>query len=109
MLNTGLLVQLDIDNGIEIKFIPCLVDGLGIRCAKGEERAKLLSEFEKRNEELKNGTWEEKWQEFAMSQERYRVLPEELYEEIAHYFDCEAHTDVCKEIYKTYNHTNERD
>lgn len=109
MWNTGLIVSLDIGKGIKIEFIPCVVDGKGIRLAKGEEKAKLLSELEERSNHLKDGTWQEKWQEFALSQERYRVIPEELYEEIAHYFDCESHMDVCKEIYKTYNHTNEKD
>lgn len=109
MWNTGLLVSLDFSDNVKVEFIPCTVDGLGIRLAKGEEKERLLNELSERNEELKNGRWKEKWREFALSQERYRVIPEELYEEIAHYFDCEAHTDVCKEIYKTYNHTNERD
>ena len=109
MWNTGLLVELDFCDGVEIEFLPCLVDGLGIRLAKGEEKEKLLREFNERNQELKNGTWEQKWHEFAASQQRYKIVPEELYEEVAHFIDCEAHTDVCREIYKTYNHTNERD
>jgi hypothetical protein len=29
------------------------------------------------------------------------------YQMFAHYLDCEAHTDVWRELYKTYNHTNE--
>ena len=40
----------------------------------------------------------------------------ETYEEVirnggdkfGHYLDCEAHTDVWRELYPTYNHTNER-
>ena len=109
MWNTGLLVKLDFCNGVKIEILPCMVDVLGIRLAKGEEKEKLLKELEERNQELKNGTWEEKWHEFAVGQQRYKIVPEELYEEIAHFIDCEAHTDVCREIYKTYNHTNERD
>ena len=27
----------------------------------------------------------------------------------AHYLDCEAHTDVWRELYPTWNHTNELD
>lgn len=109
MWNTGLIVQLDISDKIKIDFIPCAVNGKGITLAKGELKEKILSELAERNEELKDGRWQEKWREFALSQQRYRVIPKELYEEIAHYFDCEAHTDVCKEIYKTYNHTNEKE
>lgn len=109
MWNTGLLARIDIDEAIKIEYIPCVVDGLGIRTAKGEEKARLLSQLEERNKHLENGTWQEKWQEFANSQERYKIVPTELQEEIAHFLDCEAHTDVCREIYKTYNHTNEKD
>ena len=29
------------------------------------------------------------------------------YQQFAHYLDCEAHTDVWRELYKTYNYTNE--
>ncbi len=107
MWNTGLLAQVDINDGLRIKFIPCIVDGLGIRLANNEEASKMLNELNVRSESLQDGTWYDKWREFALSQERYRALPHELYEEIAHYFDCEAHTDVCKEIYQTYNKTNE--
>ncbi len=31
------------------------------------------------------------------------------YQMLAHYTDCEAHLDVIKELFKTYNHTNELD
>ena len=80
-----------------------------IRLAKGNEKEELLSELYERSKSLEDGTWEDMWRDFAEGQERYRAFPNEMYEEIAHYFDCESHTDVCKEIYKTYNHTNERD
>ena len=109
MWNTGLLAQIDIDNDLKIKFIPCVVDNLSVRCANIDEANQLLTELDVRSQSLKDGTWYDKWREFAISQERYRAFPQEMYEEIAHYFDCEAHTDVCKEIYQTYNATNEDD
>ncbi len=108
MWNTGLLAQIHIDNKLKIKFIPCVVDGLGVRCANTNEANRLLAELDMRSQSLKDGSWYDKWREFALSQERYLAFPQEMYEEIAHYFDCEAHTDVCKEIYQTYNTTNER-
>ncbi len=107
MWNTGLLAQIDIDKELSIKFIPTIVDGLGVRLANDKEEARLLFELEERSKSLKDDTWYDNWRKFALSQERYRALPKEQYEEIAHYFDCEAHTDACKEIYRTYNHTNE--
>ncbi len=107
MWNTGLLAQIDIDNGLSLKLIPCVVDGLGIRLANREEEDKLLSELEERNKALKDGSWYEHWRAFALSQERYKIVPDELREEVAHLLDCEAHTDACREIYQTYNLTNE--
>ena len=107
--NTGFLTKIDIENELNIEFIPCVAKNTAVSLAKGEEKDRILSDFAKRNDILNNGVWYEKWQEFARSQERYNIIPEELKEEIAHYFDCEAHMDVCKEIFKTYNHTNEID
>lgn len=109
MWNTGLLAVIDITDTLNITFLPTIVDGCGIRLANEGEKDKILGELKKRSDSLLDGTWLEKWREFALSQERYKVIPPELYEEIAHYFDCEAHTDACREIYKTLNHTNELD
>lgn len=107
MWNTGLLAKIDIDKALKIEFIPTVVDGNGIRLANDLEAKSLLSELNERSESLLDGTWYDRFREFALSQERYRIFPNEQYEEIAHFFDCEAHTDMCKEIYKTYNHKNE--
>ncbi len=109
MWNTGLLVQLDIEMDLKIELIPCVAEGSAIRLARGEERERILSELEERSTTLKDGTWYERFREFALEQARYNIVPEELREELAHFFDCEAHTDMCREIYKTYNSTNEMD
>ena len=107
MWNTGLIAKIDVDNQLKIEFIPTVVDGNSIRLANTEEKEKLLSEMNERSKSLKDGTWYDRFREFALSQSRYLIFPKEQYEEIAHYFDCEAHTDMCKEIFRTYNHTNE--
>ncbi len=107
MWNTGLMAQIDIDTELKMKFLPIIVDDKSIRLAYDAEKEKLLSELNERNKSLIDGSWYEKFREFALSQTRYRIFSKEQYEEIAHYFDCEAHTDVCKEIYRTYNYTNE--
>ena len=109
MWNTGLLARIDIDKELKIDFIPTVARNKSVSQAKGKEKEKLLCELEERSKSLKDGSWYERWQEFALSQQRYRIFPKEQYEEIAHYFDCEAHTDVCKEIFKTLNSTNEVD
>lgn len=107
MWNTGLIAQIDINDKLEIKFIPTVVDGASIRLANEEEKTKLLNELNERNKSLLDGTWYDHFKSFALSQTRYRIFPSEQQEEISHFFDCEAHTDMCKEIFKTYNYTNE--
>ena len=107
MWTTGLLVSLDIQDKIKVELIPCVAESRGIRLAKGDEGERLLAELEERSKTIKDGTWYERFRDFALSQKRYRIVPEDLREELAHFFDCEAHTDMCREIYKTYNATNE--
>jgi poly-gamma-glutamate synthesis protein (capsule biosynthesis protein) len=109
MSNTGLLTVIDITDKLSLKFLPCVADTDHIRLANEGEKAKILNELYERSKSLKDGSWYDKFREFALSQARYRIFPAELHEEIAHYFDCESHTDACKEIYQTYNITNELD
>ncbi len=109
MWNTGLLAVLDIDNGIKVNYLPVIVDGQGIRLANKEEATKLFSELEERNKTLKDGSWYDRFREFALSLPRYRFVPEELHEKVAHFIDCEAHSDVMREVYQTLNLTNELD
>ena len=101
MWNTGLLTVLEATDTLSLSFVPYRVDGTGIRLAHPEEADKILGALSERSRSLSDGTWQEKWRAFALSHGRYRILPPELYEEIAHYFDCEAHLDACKEIYQT--------
>ncbi len=107
MWNTGLMVKLVIDKSLDIEFIPTVVDGPSIRLANESESSKLLSELNERSKSLLDNSWYEYFREYALAQERYRIFPKDQQEEIAHFFDCEAHADMCKEIFKTYNHTNE--
>ena len=37
------------------------------------------------------------------------AVPLENADMLGHWLDCEAHYDVLRELYKTYNHTNELD
>ena len=100
----------------EIGFIPMRADGDGIRLAKGEDKEEILAAFEKRNEELQNGEWKQGWHDFCVSMaDVYRrnigraCTPESTETDDAvfgHYLDCEAHTDVWRELFKTWNHTN---
>ena len=107
MWNTGLIAEIEINDKIEIKFIPTIVDGASIRLANESEKARILSELNERSKSLLDNSWYEYFREYALAQERYRIFPKDQQEEISHFFDCEAHTDMCKEIFKTYNYTNE--
>ena len=114
----GLLVELDIDkNKNEITFIPVVekTDG-SIEIAKGEANKEILLGFAKRNMQLADGTWKDGWHEFAESvrpvyKKAFSEIPldsdETGYQLFSHYLDCEAHTDIWRELFPTYNLTNE--
>lgn len=114
----GLMVRLSPDKeGSEIEFIPVKADGSGaIGLADSAAKDKILTEFAIRNESLKNGEWKKHWHDFCMeNSKRYTEVlcgrdahdDIESFQLFAHFLDCEAHTDVWREIFKTWNHTNE--
>lgn len=115
MWNTSLAVQYDTKKN-EVEFIPVRAYENGVALAKGEDRERLLREFENRNSELKNGAWKQGWHEFCLSKKEQYVTyiekagrPESSEIDNAvfgHYLDCEAHTDVWRELFPTWNQTN---
>lgn len=109
MWNTGLLVELDTTEN-SIKFYPLRAKPPTLSLAKGDDAEELMSEFYKRNEELKDGRWLCGWREFCekMSEQYLGALRNysdesdpKAKEIVAHYLDCEAHTDVWRELLKT--------
>lgn len=119
MWNTSLAVKYDTKTN-EIEFIPFIVssDDNGISLAKGEDKERIMAGFEKRNEELKSGEWKMGWHAFCEKMKKhYLNVINEGYTEnsterqnarFAHFLDCEAHTDVWRELCPTYNMTNEK-
>ena len=113
---TSLLVELDIDQSIAIQFIPLVTLENSIEVATGEKADEIMSAFAARNEELKNGEWKGGWHAFCESvQAGYNNALQGLGTEettaykrqhFAHFLDCEAHTDVWRELYPTWNMTN---
>ena len=112
---TSLLVELDITDKIDVKFIPIYDTGIGCDIAEGEKAKEILEDFNSRNEELADGRWLDGWDRFCHWEglAPYKDIAlgkstdpdkEELF---AHYLDCEAHTDVWHQLFKTWNHTNE--
>lgn len=112
---TGFAVQYDTKSH-KIDFIPTRALSDGICLAQGADKEDILSTFKKRNEELKNGEWVKGWLEFCESvKENYTkyiakvCAPGSTPDEdapLGHYIDCEAHCDVLREIFKTWNYTN---
>ncbi len=117
--NTSLAVKYDTKTN-EIDFIPFTAspEGNGIALAKGEEKERILASFAERNEELRTGAWKAGWHAFCESvKENYLSTVADAYgaastdrqnAKFAHYLDCEAHTDVWRELFPTYNQTNEK-
>ena len=112
---TSLAVKYDTKSD-EIGFVPIRVLDDGITLAKGDDAEEIMSAFEKRNEELKTGEWKKGWHDFCVSmQDRYienignAGRPESTETDNAvfgHFLDCEAHTDVWRELFPTWNQTN---
>lgn len=115
--NSSLAVNYDSRENI-IEFIPLINSGSGITIAKGEEKETLLQEFAARNEELADGRWKDGWHAFCESKgDWYRKVigsacteqaTKEQNKMFGHYLDCEAHTDVWRELFPTANQTNEK-
>ncbi len=112
---TELCVEYDTKTN-EISFIPLRTTDDYISLAKGEDKENIMSAFAKRNEELKSGEWKRGWHEFCESMKgRYyeaierALVPAEddkWYRYFGHMLDCEAHTDVWRELFPTWNLTN---
>ncbi|MBE6645426.1 MAG: CapA family protein [Ruminococcaceae bacterium] len=112
---TGFVVEYDTKSH-EINFVPTRVLSNGISLAEGEDKRDILECFRKRNEELKNGEWKKGWLEFCEKiREQYCshiakvCVPGSTPDQdaaLGHYIDCEAHQDVLREIFKSWNYTN---
>ena len=102
----------------EITFTPIVNVDAGLSLAKGEAKATIMSEFEARNAQLHNGEWKQGWHEFCVNyKDGYIYAIRNACNEnstdrqnnvFAHYLDCEAHTDVWRELFPTWNQTNEK-
>jgi len=100
----------------KIEFTPIRALETGITLAKGDDAKEIMEAFERRNAELQSGEWRRGWHEFCVGmQEKYKTaiakacLPESTEIDNAyfgHLLDCEAHTDVWRELFPTWNQTN---
>lgn len=118
--NTGLAVSYETsDNTIDLIPVKTKEDGDGIRLANESEKADVLADIKKYSDSLRDGTWSDGWRAFCEGYvENYLMRLGPAFTEnateldnaaLGHYLDCEAHSDVLREIFATWNHTNERD
>ncbi len=111
MWDTGLVAVIDIDDkGLKFDMLPTVMQAPCLCLAEGEEKQQLLDELYERSKSLHNGEWYKGWQAFCNSVTYYTgVLTGNNTDLKAHYLDCEAHSDVWRELFKTWNYTNEID
>ncbi len=114
--NKGLMVMLDINEKCDISFIPDVTTDTGIEKASPAETAEILKGLEDRSNDLKTNVWREKWHEYCLSvTELYEGSVKNVHKEdespnyrqvFAHYLDCEAHCDILRELFPTWNKTD---
>ena len=114
--HTGLAVEYDTTEH-KISFIPIQSNDHGISLVSSSDKEAIFRQFDSRNQSLINGTWKDGWHEFCESnKDNYikaicRACTADSKEldnhRFAHYLDCEAHTDVWRELFPSYNLTNE--
>ncbi len=109
--NTGLLTVLEFGEKCSIEFVPTIRDGNGIRLANEEEAARLLGELDQRSRTIQDGTWKEHWHAFCETVKVQYTKAADASSNpdlFAHYLDCEAHSDVWRQLFPTWNQTNEK-
>lgn len=116
MWNTSLAVRYDTASGA-VEWIPVKVDlsTNGVCLLEGAKKNELLNAFEERNRELQSDAWLDGWRAFCESiripytKVAYQSKETDRdKEKFAHFLDCEAHTDVWRELFYTKNLTNEK-
>ena len=116
----GMAVKYDTaTHDIELVFVHEIPDGSGITLAKGDKLSAMEAEVELYSKSLTDGTWKQGWHEFCVGMAdqylpRLATFMEEGRTEkeraiLHHYLDCEAHNDLVRELFPSFNLTNERD
>ena len=114
--NQGLMAQLDFDEEtgkFDMKLIHVMAENTGIRLADEAEAEVILRQMRERDQKLLDGSWVDGWREFCESVRPgyeasvYNAQDDaenpRKKEHFAHYLDCEAHTDVYRELFATWH------
>ena len=111
MWSEGLAVRVTLEDKPVVEFIPTVLTSTGIRLMHGEEADLVYSEIAERSKMLESDEWLEGWREFCERMRpgyeaaiaNFHKMDEHSIHHFAHYLDCEAHTDVWRELYKTWH------
>lgn len=112
--HSGLMMDVRLDNGVHVEYIPVVAGDEGIDLASGAEKEEILSGFARRSALLQDEEkWLAAWKEFCLSMPNYPAAVQNAYIDVPegeacrqifpHYLDCEAHLDVWQTIYKTWH------
>ena len=112
--DSGLIAQFDFgENGFDFSLIPVIGEGVSMRLATAAEAKELLDAMAQRNASLQDGSWIDGWRAFCESvRPTYERCVYDCADDpenprrkefFAHYLDCEAHTDVLRELFKTWH------
>jgi len=112
----GLIASIDVsedEHKLDFEFIPVVEADTGIRLANKEEAVEINKGIAERNAMLMDGTWINGWRAFCESMRAgyensvYNCVADAASvrrrEHFAHYLDCEAHTDVYRELFRTWH------
>ncbi len=98
---------------IDFEVIPVVVKDPGIILANGDCKKQIMDGIAERSRSLYDGTWLAGWLEFCKANAKSYTNavaksfaghePDSPGEAFPHYLDCEAHTDVLRELYQTYH------
>ena len=110
---TGMAVEVVIEDGkLSLAFHPLVFSGTA-DFATGDAAKEILRGFAERNQSLKNGEWLHGWRSFCESvRDDYTKIMfnafkpdsnENEREFFAYYLNCEAHLDVLRELFPTWN------
>lgn len=121
--NIGLITQLDINDKIDISFIPVETYGKGIRLAKGEVYDEIMNDFKNKSQTIIDGTYLDKWHEFCETKRqifvdcihdacidnpKFRPDAQSAINYFSHLLRCEAHHDVIEELFPLSWETRKR-
>ncbi len=116
--NDGLMVMVELTDKCDVTFIPVVKNKVGVQLANEQEKKEILDGFEKRNKQLETDEWKQGWHDVCEAhREIYEGSVKNTWREeespnfiqpFAHYIDCEAHLDIYRELFPTWNKTNEK-